>query len=92
MNGETKEAGNHNLILEGRKKLTMTGVIDMDVFDDQTFTAVTELGVVTVRGEELHIGKLDVNTRQLELEGQISSIAYSDQPMNQGSFLQRLFR
>lgn len=82
----------HNLILEGRKSLTISGVLDVDSFDDQTVVAYTELGELTIRGKNLHINKLSLDTGELTLDGEIASMVYTDNQPNSGGLLSKLFR
>ncbi len=82
----------HNLILEGRKSLTVSGVLDVDSFDDQTVVAYTELGELTIRGKNLHISKLSLDTGELTLDGEIASMAYTDNQPSNGGLLSKLFR
>ena len=49
-----------NLILENREKLTITGVVDVLSFDDQIVIVETQLGLLTIKGEELRINKLSL--------------------------------
>ena len=46
---------NHNIIIEDRKKLTLSGVKDVISFDDETLLLETALGRLTVKGAGLHI-------------------------------------
>lgn len=81
-----------NITLEDRKTLTVTGVNDIGGYDEQTVTAVTELGELTIKGEELRIVRMSVEMGELVVEGNIVSLMYSEiQPKNQG-FLSKLFR
>jgi sporulation protein YabP len=82
----------HSLILENRKNMTVTGVSDVDSFDDQAVVAYTDLGELTVRGKNLHINKLSVETGELALEGEIVSMSYTDNQSSSGGFLSKLFR
>lgn len=82
----------HNIIMENRKKLTVTGVMDIDSFDEQTVVAFTEQGELTIKGDNLHINKIDVDTGDLLMEGEIVSISYSDNQPRTGGFLAKLFR
>lgn len=82
----------HNLIMENRRNLTVTGVMDIDSFDEQTVIVFTEQGELTVKGENLHINKIDVDTGDLLMEGEIDSVAYSDNQPQKGGFFSRLFR
>ena len=89
---EKRSTGAHNLILEERGSLTVTGVSDIDSFDEETVVVYTDLGELTVRGSGLHINKIDVDAGELELEGEIDSLSYSDQPVSRGGFFARMFR
>ena len=80
----------HHLILENRRALTVSGVSDVDSFDDMTVVIYTELGELTVKGEGLHIYKLSIETGVLTLEGQIYSLAYSEIQSRGGGFFGRL--
>jgi len=82
----------HNVIMEGRKNLTITGVMDIDSFDEETVIVFTEMGELTVRGINLHINKIDVDTGDLLMEGEIDSMVYSDNQPQKGGFFSRLFR
>lgn len=82
----------HNIIMENRKSLTVTGVMDIDSFDEQTVIMFTEQGELTVKGENLHINKIDVDTGDLSMEGEISSLSYSENQQQRGGFFSKLFR
>ncbi len=92
MNEEKKNIGAHNLILEERGSLTVTGVSDIDSFDEETVVVYTELGELTVHGSGLHINRIDVEAGELNLEGEIDSLSYSDQPTTRSGFFARIFR
>ena len=84
----------HNLIMENRSTLTVSGVSDVDSFDEQSVVIFTDMGELTVRGSNLHINKLSLDIGELNLEGKIVSLAYSnDQPRgNTGGFFSKVFR
>jgi len=83
----------HNVIMESRRNLVVSGVMDIDSFDEQTVVVFTEQGELTISGSNLHINKIDVDTGDLLMEGEIDTLAYSDnQPRQKGGFLTRLFR
>lgn len=84
----------HNVILEDRHRLTVSGVSDVDSFDEQTVIVFTQMGELTVKGEDLHINRLSLEMGELAVEGDISSLTYADHaPKNQqGSFWGRVFR
>ncbi|HEX2985859.1 MAG TPA: sporulation protein YabP [Caproiciproducens sp.] len=81
----------HNLIVENRKALTATGVSNVDSFDEQTIVAYTDLGELIIRGSQLKINKLNIETGELNLSGDIVSLSYSDNKPA-GGFFSRLFK
>lgn len=84
-----------NLILENREKLTITGVIDVLSFDDQIVIVETQLGLLTVKGEDLRINKLSIDSLEVIIEGEIFSLGYSNEDIgrkNSGSLLGKIFK
>ncbi|MEF9983180.1 MAG: sporulation protein YabP [Oscillospiraceae bacterium] len=82
----------HSVVVDGRKKLRVTGVNDMESFDEETVTLYTNEGEMIVKGEGLHMIKIDVDSGELSIEGIIYSINYSDTPTIKGGFFSKLFR
>ena len=82
----------HNLVLEDRKMLTVSGVSDVDSFDEQTVIIFTDTGELTVRGANLHINRLSVEVGELTVEGNIAALIYSDESPKSGGFFSRVFR
>ncbi len=76
-----------NLILENREKLTISGVIDVLSFDDQIVILETELGMLTIKGEDLRINKLSIDTQDVIIEGNIVALTYSDKEEKKNSSL-----
>lgn len=83
-----------NLILENRGKLSISGVNDVLSFDDQVVMVETELGLLTVKGENIRINKLSIDTSEVIVEGSISYLAYSDRELekNKGSLISKIFK
>ena len=81
----------HNLVLEDRKMLTVSGVSDVDSFDEQTVIVFTDMGELTVRGSNLHINRLSVEVGELTVEGNIAALIYSDEAPKNGGFFSRVF-
>ncbi len=83
-----------NLILENREKLSISGVVDVLSFDDQVVMIETELGLLTVKGENIKINKLSIDTSEVIVEGDISYLAYSEnnQEKTGGSLLSKIFK
>ena len=67
-----------NVLLESREKLTVSGVSDVLSFDDQIVIVATDMGLLTVKGENLKINKLNIDTSDFILNGKITSLAYSE--------------
>ena len=66
-----------NLLLENRNRLNISGVLDVLSFDDQIVIIDTELGLLTIKGENLKINKLSIDTSDVVIEGDINSLSYS---------------
>jgi len=84
-----------NLILENREKLNITGILDVLSFDDQIIIVETTLGLLTIKGEDLKINKLNIETSDLIIEGLINNLAYSgnsDSPKKGGNLLGKIFK
>lgn len=82
----------HNVIMEERKTLSVTGVTDIDSFDEELVVLYTELGELSVKGQNLHINRIDVEAGELSLEGEISSLSYDDSLPRKGGLFAKLFR
>lgn len=83
-----------NLILENREKLSISGVLDVLSFDDQVVIVETELGLLNVKGNNLRINKLSIDTSEVIIEGDIYSMVYSEKNAEKGttSLLGKLFK
>ena len=91
INGEVIQ----NIVLENRKKLSLSGVRDVLSFDDQIVILDTELGMLTIKGEDIRINKLSLDTTEVVIEGKINSINYSEkQEMKSsgGSLIGKIFK
>ena len=83
-----------NLVLENRGKLSVSGVLDVLSFDDQIVIIETELGLLTIKGEDLRINKLSIDTSEVIVEGDIYNMGYSEKEMDKkaGSLLGKIFK
>ena len=81
----------HHVVIEERKSLTVSGVEDVERFDETGIVMSTSAGLLVVTGEDLHIGKLSLDGGELHVDGRIDSIAYEEQGGGRGGWLSRLF-
>lgn len=83
----------HNIIMESRHKLSVSGVTDVESFNEEEITLHTEMGALIVRGSQLHINKLSVEIGEIALEGSIDSLQYANIRKGKGAgVLARLFK
>lgn len=86
---------NHKLILCDRKKLELTGVKDVLAFDEREINLSTQLGKMLIKGEQLHIGKLNLETGEVLVEGRVDLLQYQNktaQPKRGSIWGSNLFR
>ena len=81
-----------NIVLEDRKKLSISAVKEVDSFDEQNIIANTSLGELTVSGTALHINRFSTEEGELVIEGEINTISYSDETPVSHGFFGRIFR
>lgn len=90
---EKVQKQNHNMILENRKSLSISGITDVDSFDEKAICLYTQLGELTIQGRELHIDSMSIETGDMTITGDIWSIVYGDKDRHGPlSALGRLFR
>ena len=81
----------HKLTLDGRSRLTLTGVTEVESFDEKMVVLHTTLGVLVMRGQSLHPKLLSLDGGQVHVDGTVDSMTYEDPRQEGGSFLSRLF-
>ena len=81
----------HRMELTGREHLTVSGVEDVERFDETGIVMSTSAGTLVVTGENLHIGKLSLDGGELHVDGRIDSVTYEDYGPSRGGFFSRLF-
>lgn len=88
-----QEHAPHTLILENRKQLSLSGVTDVDSFDEREIVLYTKLGELTITGKDLHINAVNIENGNMTVEGDIWSVQYGDRDkQNPLTLLGRLFR
>ena len=89
--GKLRMEGEHHVILEGREELAVSGVEEVESFDENTIVMSTALGTLVVRGENLHIEALSLEGGELKVTGGVDCLSYEDNEQPSGLF-SRLFR
>lgn len=82
----------HHVVMEDRRRLSVSGVEDVERFDENTIVLSTTQGAMTVTGENLHIEKLSLDGGDLKVEGEIESLVYEEDRGSPGGFFARLLR
>ena len=82
----------HNLIMENRRKIVLTGVKDVESFNENDIVVITHSGGLKIRGRNLEIGKVSVETGDLEMTGDITSLHYSNVDRTPNNIITKLFR
>ena len=89
---QNPKPASHNIIMENRRLLHLSGVHDVDSFDEGTIVLLTELGQLTVHGLNLHISRLDQETGEMSVDGEISELIYAEIQLDKKGFFSRIFR
>lgn len=89
---EKRAVKEHRIAMQGRRSLSITGVTDIDSFDEQMVAVFTDEGELIARGSGLHINRIDVDSGELSLDGVIDSLEYTDNLTSKGTLWSRLFR
>ena len=74
----------HSLQMDNRERLRLTGVSDVSGFDESVIVLSTDMGDLAIRGEELHIEKIDLDAGLLELRGRICELCYEERAAASG--------
>ena len=67
----------HSVIIENRASISFTGVRDMGSFDEQAVVLYTDYGEINLRGSKLHINKLSLDTNEVDIDGNIEAVVYT---------------
>ena len=91
---EISSTSNHGLSLTDRKSLLLYGVKKIENFDNEEFIMETNMGMLTVKGENLELIKLDTQQGNISIKGNVDSLEYSKEKKNnnQQSLISRLFK
>ena len=92
MGFDEREGGGavHHVILEGRERLSVSGVEEVERFDEEAVVMETSQGTLIVSGQGLHIEQLSLDGGELRVEGTIDALSYEDGRRERGGFFSRL--
>ncbi|MDR3209915.1 MAG: sporulation protein YabP [Oscillospiraceae bacterium] len=82
----------HSIIAEGRRRAAVSGVTDVESFDENEIIMTTTMGALFLRGTDLHIERLSLDTGEVTIEGVLDRIEYEDEVKPSGGFFGRLFK
>lgn len=68
----------HKIVINNRKTSVVTGVLDVLSFDLSEILLETEQGMLMVKGNDMHVNRLSLEKGEVDLSGNIDSIAYSE--------------
>ena len=87
-----KQRTPHSMELDNRKNLSLSGVHDVGSFDEQNVVIYTDYGELNIKGEQLHINKLSLDTGEVSIDGDIISLIYTENRPAGGGLFSKLFR
>lgn len=85
----------HTVVMQNRERLTITGVNDVESFNEETISVSTSAGYIIIKGNALHINRLSLDDGELLVEGYIDGLNYADKIDGHGkasSFLGKMFK
>ena len=91
---EKKILSTHSLMLENRQNGRITGVKDIKSFDEKEILLFTQAAKLVIKGEQLHVKQLDLETGEVDLEGKVDSLTYLSKNTDNRdeSLFKRMFR
>ncbi|MCD8082786.1 MAG: sporulation protein YabP [Clostridiales bacterium] len=85
----------HSCLIQDRSSISLTGVREVVSFDENEVVMDTDMGLLTIRGKQLHVSRLTVEKGEVDVEGTAESLIYSSSETlrkSGQSLLARLFR
>ena len=92
MQNENKKNFIHNIIMENREKMSISGVLDILTFDEDEITLETEMGLLIIKGSELKVEKLSIDTGEVIARGFFNHFCYSEESVRKGGFFKNMFK
>lgn len=92
---EERKTGHHSFYMSDRKEVKLSGVQDVRSFDEQEIVLETEMGILLLKGNGLHMGRLTLEKGEIDITGRVDSMVYTEKRgygKNGESLLARLFK
>ncbi len=68
----------HNIVMQSCNELSVSGVTDVDSFDEKQIKLFTECGELNIYGEDLHVNEMSVESGSVSIEGTVNALIYGD--------------
>lgn len=78
MNYSNKQIRTHKIMLTNRRTCTISGVVDVLSFDMNEVLLETDQGMLMIKGKDLHVSRLSLDKGEVDVDGSIDSLTYSD--------------
>lgn len=95
MEDKIKTTKSHKITTDNRRKAEITGVNDVISFDLNMILLETDYGMITIKGSNLHVNRLSVEKGEIDIDGKIDGINYSEissYAKKGESFISRMFK
>jgi len=95
MADDRKYTGRHHISIDRRERAVITGIVEVISFDDEAIVCETEMGALILKGQNLHVNRLNLDDGELEVDGMIENIGYEDDMAlgrGKGSLLSKIFK
>lgn len=70
--------GKHRFSMEQRRDCTITGVVEVHSFDENNILMETVDGMLTIKGDNLHVSRLNLEKGEADVDGKVNSLTYSE--------------
>ncbi len=92
MDKDSIQTFNHNITVNERKNIIITGVKKIDSFDNEEFLLETTMGSLIIKGNDLEIIKLDTYQGSVSIKGIVNSLTYNEQTKKEEGVFSKLFK
>lgn len=83
---------NQNVVIEDRNRISITGVEQVDSFNENTIILLTIKGGITIKGEDLNISKLNLDEGNVRITGLINSFTYNNKELVSKNLISKIFK